>query len=87
MGVIVADVTAGTGNISGALGLHFDNNIIVLLVVGTPGSLGGLSLYLSLISPMDTEVMRTSPIATIIPMVLAYVIYLIVVTQPNKAVV
>ena len=85
MALIAADVTARTGNISGALGLHFGNNIMAILLVATPGPLAGLSLYLSPVSPSDTELMRASIIATIIPMIFAYAIYLFVVTRPGKA--
>lgn len=84
MGLIAGDVTARTGNISAALGLHFGNNLMAVLIVGTPGQLGGLSLWPSPVSPSDIEATRAGLIATIIPMALAYAIYLFVVTRQKS---
>ncbi len=72
MALIMADVTARTGNISAALGLHFGNNIAAILIVGTPGPLSGLSLFVSPVGPADIEAMRTGIMVTILPMLPAY---------------
>ena len=47
IGLVLADVTARTGNLSAAIGLHFANNVIALLVVALPSPLAGLSLWLA----------------------------------------
>ena len=38
IGLVLADVTAKTGNLSAAIGLHFANNVTSLLVVSLPGA-------------------------------------------------
>jgi membrane protease YdiL (CAAX protease family) len=44
-GVIAADLTARTGNIGAAWGLHFANNCIAILVIVYLGAASGLGLY------------------------------------------
>ncbi len=44
-GLAAADLTARTGNLGAAYGLHFANNVMAVLVVGTIGPLGQLALY------------------------------------------
>ncbi|WP_347312353.1 CPBP family intramembrane glutamic endopeptidase [Defluviimonas sp. SAOS-178_SWC] len=44
-GVLAADLTARTGNLGAALGLHFANNIAALLFVGLENNLDGLALW------------------------------------------
>ncbi len=58
-GLILADVTARTGNLSLAMGLHFANNFAALLLVATASPLSGLSLWLSLADPTDAATFRT----------------------------
>lgn len=66
-GLVAADLTARTGSIGAAWGLHFANNCFALLVVATEGTLTGLALYrtpyaaheadLALVLPIDVAVM------------------------------
>ena len=51
IGLILGDVTARTGNLSLAMGLHFANNAIALLLVAMPSPLAALSLYLAPVDP------------------------------------
>lgn len=44
-GLAAADLTARTGNLGAAVGLHFANNAAALLLVGMAGNLDGLALY------------------------------------------
>ena len=44
VGLALADVTARTGNLSAAIGLHFANNVAALLVVAMPGPTAALAL-------------------------------------------
>ncbi|WP_166417237.1 CPBP family intramembrane glutamic endopeptidase [Cochlodiniinecator piscidefendens] len=44
-GVLAADLTARSGTLGAALGFHFANNVFALLLVGSPGAMGGLALY------------------------------------------
>lgn len=50
VGLAFADVTAVTGNLSAAIGLHFANNVVALLVVAMPGETAALALW---VSPVD----------------------------------
>ena len=58
IGLILGDVTARTGNLSLAMGLHFANNAIAMLLVAAPSPLAALSLYLLPVGPADPAAMR-----------------------------
>lgn len=44
-GLFAADLTARTGTLGAALGLHFANNVSAILLVGVAGNLDGLALW------------------------------------------
>jgi membrane protease YdiL (CAAX protease family) len=44
-GLVAADLTALTGRLGAAWGLHFANNLVALTVIGTQGALPGLALW------------------------------------------
>lgn len=46
VGLLAADLTARTGTLGAAWGLHAANNALALLFVAPPGPLGGLSLWI-----------------------------------------
>ena len=46
-GLVAADLTARTGTLGAAWGLHLANNAVALLVLATPGALPGLALRLT----------------------------------------
>ena len=50
VGLVLTDVTAVTGNLSAAIGLHFANNVAALVVVAMPGPTAALALW---VSPVD----------------------------------
>ena len=52
-GLAAADLTARTGNLGAAVGLHFANNASAVLMVGIKGNLGGLALYNATVDPAD----------------------------------
>ena len=54
-GLAAADLTARTGNLGAAVGLHFANNASAVLMVGFKGNVGGLALYNSMIDPADVS--------------------------------
>ncbi len=56
-GLLAADLTAKTGSIAAAWGFHFANNCLALLAVSVPGSISGLSLYLTPFRFDDTDVL------------------------------
>lgn len=50
-GLIAADLTAATGSIGAAWGLHFANNAAAILFLATDGPLSGLALFTAPIDP------------------------------------
>ncbi|MGR3540051.1 MAG: lysostaphin resistance A-like protein [Hasllibacter sp.] len=56
-GLIAADLTARTGSLHAAWGLHFGNNCIAILGTATPGPLSGMALYLVPLDLTDPAVM------------------------------
>ena len=58
-GLLAADLTAHTGSIAAAWGFHFANNCLAILTVSVPGSISGLSLYLTPFRLHDTEILAT----------------------------
>jgi len=57
-GLMAADLTARSGTLGLAWGLHFANNCFALLVVSPAGTLSGLALYGTPFGLDDTTVMR-----------------------------
>ncbi|WP_157973594.1 CPBP family intramembrane glutamic endopeptidase [Tropicimonas sp. IMCC34043] len=49
-GLIAADLTARTGSLGAAMGLHFGNNVLGMLFVASGPSISGLALFVSPIS-------------------------------------
>jgi uncharacterized protein len=56
-GLVAADLTARSGTLGLAWGLHFANNIFALLVVSPRGDLSGLALFQTPFGPDDVETM------------------------------
>lgn len=44
-GLAAADLTARTGSLGAAMGLHFVNNVVAIALVSFPGDFSGLALY------------------------------------------
>ena len=44
-GLAAADLTARTGNLGAAVGLHFANNVAAVLLIGMAGNVGSLALF------------------------------------------
>ena len=62
-GLIAADLTARTGSLGPAMGLHFMNNALVILFVSMDGPMSGLSLYVLPFSAQDAaEVAKVMPL-------------------------
>lgn len=57
-GLVAADLTARTGNLGAAIAIHFLNNLSAFLVVGMPGDMSALALFVTNFGPEDTEVLR-----------------------------
>lgn len=73
-GIVAGDLTARTGSIGAAWGVHFANNSMAILVVATDGSLTGLGLYRS---GNVIEALELSPLLLIELFALALVWFLI----------
>jgi len=77
-GLIFGDITARSGDLSIALGLHFANNLTVILLLGVPGQLSSLSLFLQKLNIRDVDVMRAEILASTGLMLVIYFVYLLV---------
>jgi membrane protease YdiL (CAAX protease family) len=76
IGLVLADVTARTGGLSAAIGLHFANNVSALLLLSTPSEVGALSLWVTTTGPSDPEAMRLLILADIATTLAAYGLWL-----------
>ena len=76
MGFFAGHVTASTGNISAAIGMHFANNAIGVLFVATPGNLSALSLWLNPVDLSDLAAMRLGLIVNLATVGAAFAVYL-----------
>ena len=56
-GLLLADLTARSGSLGMAWGLHFANNLLAMFLFTTGEALDGLALYRLPFGPKDTEVM------------------------------
>ena len=57
-GLLMADLTARSGSIGMAWGLHFANNVFAILIVTAGGALDGMALTRLPHGPDDVEIMR-----------------------------
>jgi len=78
MGLIYGDITARTGDLSIALGLHFANNLLVILFLNVSGQLSSLSLFLKNTNVRDVDLMRVELLVSVGATLVVYAIYLLV---------
>jgi membrane protease YdiL (CAAX protease family) len=76
IGLILADVTVRTGNLSAAIGLHFANNVASLLVVALPSPLASLSLWVARVDTSDAAAVRPLLLADLATTLAAYAVWL-----------
>ncbi len=57
-GLVAADITRLTGNLGAAMGFHFINNFLALLLIGVDDSLSGLALFHTDFSMADSDVVQ-----------------------------
>ena len=81
VGVIAADITARTGNIGAAIGLHFVNNFFAMCFLSLNGGLSGVSLYVTPFSVADSSLLRPLLLADAVSIALLYGVYLIIVNR------
>ena len=77
-GLIFGDVTARSGDLSIAMGLHFANNLTAVLIIGVPGQMSSLSLYLQRLNVRDIDAMRAELLASTGIILAVYLVYLLV---------
>jgi uncharacterized protein len=75
-GLILGDVTARYGDLSPAIGLHFANNVMALLILAPESPLSGLSLFVLGIDTADLTGTRWLLLADIALTLLAYGLWL-----------
>lgn len=71
-GLLLADLTARSGALGMAWGIHFVNNLLAILFFTTGEALDGLALYRLPFGPADTEVMRNMLALDMVGMVLVW---------------
>jgi len=84
IGLVAADLTARTGNLGAAIGLHFTNNAMVLLFVAMQGNLSGLSLNVTTFSLADTAMVRQMLLIDLGVIVLLYSAYLVILQRRKR---
>ena len=77
MGLILSDITARFGSLSPAMGLHFANNLVVMVLMNSPGQLSGLSLYLYGID-LKSPQLGNSMLISLAAMTFAYAIFMLI---------
>lgn len=84
VGVIAADITARTGNIGAAIGLHFVNNFFAMCFLSLDGGMSGVSLYVTPFSVSDSSLLRPLLLADAVSIALVYGVYLIIVNRKRR---
>ena len=77
MGLILADITARFGSLSPAMGLHFANNLVVMLFMNSPGQLSGMSFYLYDMD-LQSEELKYAMIVSLVAMLVGYGIFMLI---------
>ncbi|MHA3915801.1 CPBP family intramembrane glutamic endopeptidase [Halovulum sp. GXIMD14793] len=75
MGLLLADITARTGSIAIAWGVHLGNNVVSVLWIAVPGPLSGLSLFLDDIDPSSGPEMQAAILMSLIQVLILYALY------------
>ena len=75
-GLIAGDVTARTGNIGAATGLHAANNFLALFLVAPDGYLTGTNLFVFPFHVSDAAAVRPFLVLDLLSLLAAYACYL-----------
>lgn len=78
VGIVAADVTARTGSIGGAVGLHMANNVLGILLIAVPGPFGVVSLFHHPIDLADAASVRPLILINIGVILAGYVGWLLI---------
>ena len=58
-GLLLAEITMRTGNLGAAIGIHFANNFLAMMLVSLQGDLTGMALFVTPFSIDDTDLVTT----------------------------
>ena len=78
-GLFATDITVRTGNLGGAIGFHFVNNLFAMFVLSLDGTMTGLSLYVTPFSVDQSDTVRSVLLLDIAAISSVYLIYLLVI--------
>ncbi|MSU89427.1 CPBP family intramembrane metalloprotease [Rhodobacteraceae bacterium 2CG4] len=84
IGLMTGHLTVRTGNLGAAVGLHFANNTLGLLLVAVPGPFGQLGLFQHPFDPADVATVRPFILGNLGFLLLAYGAFLVLV-PPRRA--
>lgn len=73
-GLMAADLTARSGTLGLAWGLHFANNLFALLLLAPAGALSGLSLFTAPFAADDTGIMRLALLGDLVLLLLIWLL-------------
>ncbi len=73
-GLFAADLTARTGSIGAALGLHFANNVAAFLLVGLKGNMDGLALWTQSVDLASPSALLPLVLVDLLTMVVAWLL-------------
>lgn len=76
VGIFAADLTARTGNLGAAIGLHFTNNFFALCVLSLDGALSGVSLFVTPFQAGEVDALRPLLLTDLVFIGGIYAIYL-----------
>jgi membrane protease YdiL (CAAX protease family) len=85
VGLFAADITARTGNLGAAIGLHFVNNFVALCLISIDGGTSGVSLFVTPFPAADSEALRPALLTDAATILGLYVIYLVIVNRKRRA--
>ena len=80
-GLIAADVTRRTGNLSFAMGLHFANNVLAILLIGYEEDIRPLSLWIDPTPLTDETAIRVSLLVSGAMMLVVYAALVLLVAR------
>lgn len=84
IGIIAADLTARTGNIGAAVGLHFTNNFFALCLVSLDGGMSGVSLFVTRYTARDSDLLQPLLLLDAATITVIYGIYLFIVNRRGR---
>ncbi len=85
VGIFAADLTARTGNLGAAIGLHFTNNFFAICVLSLDGSLSGMSLYVTPFQADQVDALRPLLLTDLVFIGAIYALYLFVMNRRVRA--